>query len=83
VAAESEVAKPDERMPRSRNRSPESFGRADSCRPHETTFAGLTLRAEIEVKGMRLRSPIGLSLEAQRDGSLTLRSNLHAFEGDL
>jgi len=43
------MAKPDERMPRSVIRSPESIG----------------------------RGPIGLSLGAQKHGSLTLRSNLH------
>jgi len=45
--------------------------------PQGTKFAGLKLRAEIEVKGMRYPVQWACRQKLNEDGSLTLRSNLH------
>lgn len=45
--------------------------------PKETKFAGLKLRAEIEVKGMCYPVQWACRQKLNEDGSLTLRSNLH------
>ncbi|MGH9502136.1 MAG: hypothetical protein ACRD20_04725 [Terriglobales bacterium] len=48
--------------------------------PQGTRFAGLKLRAEIEVKGMRYPVRWACRQKLNQDGSLTLRSNLrHGF----
>ena len=45
--------------------------------PQGTKFAGLKLRAEIEVKGMRYPVQWACRQKLNEDGSLTLRPNLH------
>lgn len=45
--------------------------------PKETDFAGLKLRAEIEVKSLHYPVQWAYRQKLNEDGSLTLRSNLH------
>jgi len=45
--------------------------------PKGTKFAGLKLRAGIEVKGMHYPIQWACRQKLNEDGSLTLRSNLH------
>ena len=56
---------------------PGKLRQAQFVLPKETTFAGLKLRVELEVKGMRYPVQWACRQKLNEDGSLTLRSNLH------
>ena len=56
---------------------PGKLRQAQFVLPQGTKFAGLKLRAEIEVKGMRYPVRWACHQKLNEDGSLTLRSNLH------
>jgi len=56
---------------------PGKLRQAQFVLPQETKFAGLKLRAEIEVKGVRYPVQWACRQKLNEDGSLTLRSNLH------
>jgi hypothetical protein len=56
---------------------PGKLRQAQFVLPPGTKFAGLKLRAEIEVKGMRYPVQWACRQKLNVDGSLALRSNLH------
>ncbi len=56
---------------------PGKLRQAQFVLPKGTQFAGLKLRAEIEVKGMHYPVQWACRQKLNEDGSLTLRSNLH------
>jgi len=56
---------------------PGKLRQAQFVLPHRTKFAGLKLRAEIEVKSMHYPVRWACRQKLNEDGSLTLRSNLH------
>jgi hypothetical protein len=56
---------------------PGKLRQAQFVLPQGTKFAGLKLRAEIEVKGMRFPVRWACRQKLNEDGSLTLRPNLH------
>ena len=56
---------------------PGKLRQAQFVLPQGTQFAGLKLRAEIEVKGMRYPVQWACRQKLNQDGSLTLRPNLH------
>jgi hypothetical protein len=56
---------------------PGKLRQAQFVLPQGTKFAGLKLRAEIEVKGMRYPVRWACRQKLNEDGSLTLRPNLH------
>lgn len=56
---------------------PGKLRQAQFVLPQGTKFAGLKLRAEIEVKGMRYPVSWACRQKLNGDGSLSLRANLH------
>ena len=56
---------------------PGKLRQAQFVLPQGTKFAGLKLKAEVEVKGMRYPVRWACRQKLNDDGSLTLRSNLH------
>ena len=56
---------------------PGKLRQAQFVLPQGTKFAGLKLRAEIEVKGMRYPVQWACRQKLNQDGSLTLGANLH------
>ena len=61
---------------------PGKLRQAQFVMPPGTKFAGLKLRAEMEVKGMRYPVRWACRQKLNEDGSLTLRPNLHQGVGD-
>ena len=57
---------------------PGKLRQAQFILPQGTKFAGLKLRAEIEVKGMRYPVQWACRQKLNQDGSLTLRANLYS-----
>jgi len=56
---------------------PGKLRQAQFVLPKETKFAGLKLKADLEVKGMRYPVQWACRQKLNEDGSLTLRANLH------